>query len=442
MAETISVRPADLLIDLRNPRLPIAARGQREAFRAMAEHQNEKLLALAEHIVLYHSLNPAELPIIMRSPDEPGRYVVLEGNRRLTALKALESPDMFSGAVSAGVLDKIRKLSAQYQTAPIEALQCSLMKDVDEAEPWIYIRHNGPTGGAGVVDWGSDEKARFRARTGGPMHIHTKLLDFLEDGGHLTRAERARVPTTTLERIIKSPAVRERIGIQVKDGDLHLKAGEDKVVPALLYIVKDLAEGKTKVQHVYTKEQREDYAKKFPAHLAVTTSGKPVPIPAKPIGGKAGPRIAPAATPKVRDKLIPPQCQLKVKDSRVKGIEIELRGLLLEDFPNAVIVLFRVFVELSVDYYRSNVIKRGQEAVRQKLSDKLMDTLGDMEAKNKLTKWEANPVRAACQKNSFLTPSVVMMHEYIHNRHMTPSPADLRAAWDNLEPFIRAIWPR
>jgi hypothetical protein len=443
MAETISVRPADLLIDLRNPRLPAEARGQREAFRAMAEHQNEKLLALAEHIVLYHSLHPAELPIIIRSPDDPGRFIVLEGNRRLTALKALESPDLFSGALTAGVLDRVRKLSGKYQEAPIEAIQCCLMKDRAEAEPWIYIRHNGPTGGAGVVDWGSDEKARFRARAGGVLNLHTRLLNFLEDGGHLTRAERQRVPTTTLERLVKSRAVRERIGIDVKNGEVQLTADEAKVIPALLYVIKDLADGRTKVQHVYTKEQREEYARKFPPHLAVVASAKSTPLPTStPSGKKPAPRTGSVLPPKTREKLIPPDCSLRVKDARVRAIEIELRSLLLEDFPNAAIVLFRVFVELSVDYYRSNVMKRSQEAVRQKLSEKLTDALGDMEAKNKLTKWEANPVRAACQKGSFLTPSVVMMHEYIHNRHMSPSPSDLRSAWDNLQPFICAIWPR
>jgi len=442
MSETISVRPADLLIDRRNPRLPVEAKGQREAFRAMAEHQNEKLLALAEHIVLYHSLHPAELPIIIRSPDEPGRYIVLEGNRRLAALKALESPDLFSGALSAPVLDRIRKLSGQYQQAPIEAIHCALMKDRDEAEPWIYIRHNGPTGGAGVVNWGSDEKARFRARAGGVLNLHTRLLNFLEDGGHLTRAERQRVPTTTLERLVKSPAVRERIGIDVKGGEVRFTADEAKVVPALLYIIKDLADGGTKVQNVYTKEQREDYAKKFPDHLAVARSTKSLPVPIPSQTGKAGPRIPSVRQSKPRERLIPPDCFLRVKDARVRAIELELRGLLLEDYPNAVIVLFRVFIEMSVDYYRSNVMKRGQEAVRQKLGDKLLDVIGDMESKNKLTKWEANPVRAACQKNSFLTPSVLMMHEYIHNRHQSPSPTDLRAAWDSLQPFIVALWPR
>lgn len=151
---------------------------------------------------------------------------------------------------------------------------------------------------------------------------------------------------------------------------------------------------------------------------------------------RATTRIAPP-----RPRLIPYDCHFRVRDRRVRTIEVELRSLSLEDYPNAITVLFRVFLELSVDYYRTSVLKRNQYAVKDHLADKFKDVLEDLESKSKLTKWEANPVRAACQKGSFLVPSIVMMHEYIHNMHQNPSPTDLRAQWDNLQPFIVAMWP-
>lgn len=98
MPSPTTVRVADLLVDEENPRLPTPNRGQREALRKIAEDQDRKLLKLAEDIV-EHGINPAELFIVTATTEKPPRYIVLEGNRRICALKALEAPDIVSGAV-------------------------------------------------------------------------------------------------------------------------------------------------------------------------------------------------------------------------------------------------------------------------------------------------------------------------------------------------------
>ena len=90
MSEVIAIRPADLLIDEINPRLAEPNVGQRQAQRALAHELQRKVQAIAADIVKF-GLNPLELPVVMASED--GRYIVLEGNRRLGALKALENPE-------------------------------------------------------------------------------------------------------------------------------------------------------------------------------------------------------------------------------------------------------------------------------------------------------------------------------------------------------------
>ena len=103
MAEIQPVGPANLLIDEQNPRIAVPNEGQHKALQSLAEHLGSKLSALAKHIVTY-GINPSDLPIVMPVPNRTGRYTVLEGNRRIAALKAMETPEAISGVVPARVL--------------------------------------------------------------------------------------------------------------------------------------------------------------------------------------------------------------------------------------------------------------------------------------------------------------------------------------------------
>ena len=94
MADIRSIAPSNLLVDAANPRLSQPNEGQREAMRALAKLMSRKTLTLAKDIV-ENGLNPADLSIVMPAHDSENRYVVLEGNRRLVTLKALENPDSF-----------------------------------------------------------------------------------------------------------------------------------------------------------------------------------------------------------------------------------------------------------------------------------------------------------------------------------------------------------
>src|SRR5712664_4025810 len=110
MPDTRAIAHVDLLIDAENPRLAQPSTGQREAQKEMASRQGKKLLALAKDI-LENGLNPSDLPIVTPLNDDLGRYTVLEGNRRLVALKALENPEPLVGSVEQSVLDEMRELS-------------------------------------------------------------------------------------------------------------------------------------------------------------------------------------------------------------------------------------------------------------------------------------------------------------------------------------------
>ena len=442
MSETQTIKPADLLIDEQNPRLKLPNVGQIKAQEALAAYLGKKLVVLAKDIVA-HGTNPTELPIVMPHPGDATRFVVLEGNRRLVALRVLETPDAFSTAVDSAVLKQLRTLSREYQSDPVEELLCYVVENREEARHWIELRHTGENEGAGVVKWGSDEAARYSARTK-PPDVQSQALDFLQHAGAIDEAARRAVPSTTLRRLLDSPVVRARLGLDLQNKQLHLVADAQRVVKALMHVVDDLTSGRVKVSHVYSKQQQERYAKDLPAAIAVPHTrkaghGTPLSAPGsapqtKPAAGASGSRIT-----KKRDRLIPRDCVLGVTDQRLRDIERELRTLSLEKHTNAVSVLFRVFLELSADSY---IATHALTTVTEKdsLNKKLEHVMNDLLSGSKITAHQAKPVRRAIAHDSFLAPSVLMLHQYIHNQHIFPTPTDLRANWDSLQPYVTAMW--
>lgn len=270
-----------------------------------------------------------------------------------------------------------------------------------------------------------------------------QALDFLESRGDLTPDERRKVPATSFKRLIGTPAVRAKLGIEVREGRLKALADEERIAKALLYVARDLSSGKTKVQNIYTQQLREEYADKLPAGVRVDAAlpaGKGVDLTV----GSAPVRPAKKPVPRTgrhRDHLIPRDCAMNITEPRLRDIEIELRKLSLETHTNAVGALFRVFVELSADSYidQYGIVIAGQ-GNEPNLRAKLQYVTNHLIGRKKLSKQQAVPVRRACERDSFLAPSVTLMHQWIHNQFTFPIPSDLKRHWDNLEPFIRAMW--
>ena len=79
-----------LELDLQNPRIPPAA-DQRDAMQKIIHEQGTKLINLAESIAL-RGLSPMDRFLIIGSPVREGKYIVLEGNRRLLCAKLMKKP--------------------------------------------------------------------------------------------------------------------------------------------------------------------------------------------------------------------------------------------------------------------------------------------------------------------------------------------------------------
>lgn len=450
MASQLDLKIANLLLDLENPRLPAGQKSQLDTLHAMLRAEGASTLALAESIGK-EGLSPTERWIVIPSANEAKRHVVLEGNRRLTALRILSEPSLAEGFFSEAKLKKLRKLSADYiNRGVIKDAACALFQTRDEANPWIERRHRGSKGGVGIVAWGATESARFDARSSGKKAPELQILDFVAERSDLDAATRDKlhdVSITNLRRLVRDKDVRKRLGITLVSDVVQTKLPEDEVLKGLTRIIKDLAHDKLKVADIYTASKRAKYLGKFkPSELPSPSKAQKtlrVLSAAEGLQPANQPPSSSTPTPRSRAMLIPKTCKCHVKGARLRNIYAELRRLRLETFPNAVSVLLRVFLELSVDeYIEKNQVMPPLQASNSKLRDKLTKAADALEADGKLTHGQTKAAKKVATDAHIVAGTVTTLHQYVHNKEFSASPSDLRASWDNIQPFLEAVWPQ
>lgn len=423
MGENRLIPIADLLIDGQNPRLSSVDAGQRVSLHDLTQHQGSKLLVLAESIA-EHGLNPAEIPIVESDDDHAGRFVVLEGNRRLCAIQILENPAIIKDTVSPAMHKRFTAASRKYLSRhePGKVLCCILGRE--EARYWIKLRHTGENEGAGVSSWGPLEQSRFE----GSPEPYRELLERLVTEGLISESVARRMPATNFQRIVETSAVRQRLGYQFDSGRVRFIKPWRNISKTLVRVANDLSSGAVNVNKLRSASDRVKYIES----LGAKPGRKPGKTPPK---GSAG-----ASTPsRARPTLIPNSCKMRVTVNRIKDVEGELRRLPIERYPNSAATMLRVFLELSANHYiEKNKVK---VAGQGKLRDKVSATITHMENNGRLTATEARAARTATQSGTVLVTSVTTFNEYLHNIHMSPSPTDLRATWDKIQRLFSEFWP-
>jgi len=139
--KVLEIKVDKLLLDLNNPRHDILG-NQNEALMEMIIDQGDKLVNLARDIV-ESGINPSELTIVVPYENGNGKYIVLEGNRRVAAIQLLVDPTL----AKFGKKPSIEKFFAEYQTKVgdhlIKELRCVVFDHREDASHWIELKHTG-----------------------------------------------------------------------------------------------------------------------------------------------------------------------------------------------------------------------------------------------------------------------------------------------------------
>jgi len=102
---------------------------------------------------------------VLKSPADRGKFIVLEGNRRLATIRLLNNRAVMDDLeVRTPVERKLIELSEQFDLDNIEPIDCFDVTERQDATTWLNQRHTGENKGRGIVSWGGVATARFRGR--------------------------------------------------------------------------------------------------------------------------------------------------------------------------------------------------------------------------------------------------------------------------------------
>lgn len=206
---------AQIKLDLRNYRIPNFPDDESGALSYL--FASEDVLGTAK-MILRDGYFDNEMPIVVHENND---YVVIEGNRRVSALKALNDPNS-AGLHAPEIQDLLKRYSIESANLP-NRIRVFLTPDRETAEPHIARLHTGRS----KRPWTRDQQATFYYSLYSPSYSVDKI--------------RANYPGASISRFMRMGASRRFLsGVKFSDPDLRAFAvSDDLKMSSLEYAYKD-----------------------------------------------------------------------------------------------------------------------------------------------------------------------------------------------------------
>ncbi|WP_156368870.1 hypothetical protein [Methylobacterium sp. Leaf100] len=260
----------DLLLDLDNPRTGTVA-GQSEAIEAVvklnAQHFQNMMASIKEN-----ALDPGDSFYVISSDDEDDSYIVVDGNRRLAALKVLSNPSFVQGTgLSESSKRKLKDKASGF--LDIGSIDCILFESRADANEWIERRHGKGLEGEGRISWGTLESERFQKD-----RTVLDVIGFVERNSVFSEAEWQRIKKsvekspTTLRRFLVSKPGRQFLGFVDSDNDNGpaFKRDPEYMIKVLSQIFVDIDSGEITSRTYNKSSEINDYFIELPADIGVS----------------------------------------------------------------------------------------------------------------------------------------------------------------------------
>ncbi len=452
MGEAVTIEIDDIYLDTRNPRFENEQKNQRAALEKIVDAET---IALARHIAK-HGLNPLERMAVFFD-EKYKKHVTAEGNRRLAALKLLNNFSLLDSLkVSPPIKSELKKTPKSI-LSNLKKVPCVLFETRSAPAIWVKLKHTGKNSGVGTVQWNRKQQQRFDTEYLDHKPPQLQLLDFLraefQDDKVISAKLAEDFPMTPLERLVGDPEVREFLGIELEDKHLYASLEKSEILKGFKKIIFDLTEPdrrkRVTTRTLNVKTDRRDYLETFrkseiPSHKKSIALWSLDALTTPENTDKELKKSKPTPSTENRKKLITPSCVLSIKDNqRVNDIYHNLKNDLdVEKYANAVSVLARLFIEMSVNHYLANSAGKTETEIQSRsysLDKKISDVVNDLKLKGNITVSAKQSIgKEMGNSNSAFHPN--SLNAFVHNPNFHPSALDLKRGWNNIEPLIIGIW--
>ena len=468
-----NVSISDILLDTRNPRIRDGSDQADCIARILRKEDHLKILM---EDIAKNGLTTA--PILVK-PQE-NKFVVMDGNRRITALKLLNDINI---CPTNNLRDFVKSLKEKHSENIVKLVDVMSSTNDDAIAQEILSRHDGEQGGAGQVNWSAYLRTIFLMNNGHSAEYKrsAQYAMWSENQGIWVDDD---FPITALNRFFTQENLNE-LGFSIEKDELSPNTSADKVKQMAQLLFNDFYTKSATTDTVRTPGQASKYVTSIrlragllgctkdippsttennatassgttnnsqPASqqntasisVASTTSSSPSTTSAA-APNQQTPTARPVATPVAnswdRKRLFgtkAPQLPIPSSETKTTDLIAEIRKLDVKDNPIAVAMLLRGLIELSDKSYRTknNLTDSG------KLGKNITASANHMHTNNKLNASELDVVTrfsgvANVNDNLLHVESLQkIMHRETHN----PNYQLVNTLWDNVAPFVRACW--
>lgn len=432
-------------LDILNPRHDESINTQEK----IVEHliNKDKIKVLAKDIAT-NGISPLETLAVIIDKDNEGKYIVVEGNRRICALALLNRPQKHKATKT-----YFKKLKDNSELIP-RKIKCTLFESRESADIWIERRHSGEQEGKGTSQWDSDQKSRFNVRRGksDKNALAASLLAYGQQKGYLPQTLENKI-LTTVTRYVSNPYFRNTVGLRSKSSSSEIII--DVEVEEFNHVIKvflqdALENNKVTSRHnvktigVYARQLIEDAVTpqnrlentiKLTEDVTIeeTVNKTSAKNEQSQLTSKSQTTSRDSAHPDNRENLIPYTFKAQIPDRILRRAYGELKAIPIDKQTLASALVCRVFLENLYERYHLKMQGHHTEMDTNKRIGKITKII---EQDDQLTKLEKNALAALSRIQShghILSPKTLGANA--HGGYY-PTANDLKKEWDNISEIV------